>query len=343
MNEIAVRRPRRLWLYAPLLLVILLAGAWTGVWFYAAQRAETLIAAWIEREASNGRTYACASRKVGGYPFRIEVRCAEPTVTLREGGETVVLKARELLAVAQIYQPDLVIAEASGPMTVATGAGQPLYVAEWKLLQASLRGRPRAPERVSLVVDSPKLNAAAGEAVARAERLEAHARRSPGADAGNPAFDLTVQTTKGSVSIFPALADKPFDAEALAVLHGVKDFAAKPMPERLREWQAAGGRLELKSARFKQGEALAVAKGEVGLSAEGRLDGSIALTLAGLDHVANMLLGQGGTGRMGLLAGLSMLGRTELEGRRAVSLPLHFRDGRVFFGPIPVGRLEALY
>ena len=265
---------------------------------------------------------------------------------LREGDKTIVLKAKAMLAVAQVYQPDLVIAEATGPMTVATSAGEALYVADWKLLQASVRGRPRAPERMSLVVDSPKLERAGGpggESVARADRLEAYARRSPGSDAENPVFDLTAKTTNGSVSIVAAIADKPFDAEAFVILRGVRDFAAKPMPQRLREWQAAGGRIELTNARFKQGEALAVAKGEIGLSEQGRLDGSIALTLAGLDHVATMLLGQGGSGRMGLLAGLSMLGRAELEGRRAVSMPLKFRDGRVFFGPIPVGQVGALY
>ena len=43
----------------------------------------------------------------------------------------------------------------------------------------------------------------------------------------------------------------------MAVLHGMKDFAAKPLPIRLRDWQAAGGRLEIQSARLAQGETLA--------------------------------------------------------------------------------------
>ena len=35
------------------------------------------------REAKAGRIYACTRQTVGGFPFRIEVRCTEPSVELR--------------------------------------------------------------------------------------------------------------------------------------------------------------------------------------------------------------------------------------------------------------------
>jgi hypothetical protein len=347
MEQSSPPRRRRFWLYAPLVFVLVLAAAWTGGWFYAANRAGDVITAWMEREASFGRTYACGSRQIGGYPFRIEVRCNEPSATLHEGGEPVVLKARSLMAVAQVYQPTLVIAEAIGPMTVTMASGEQLFVANWKLLQTSVRGPPRAPQRASLVVDEPKLDRAGapgGETVGFAHRFELHMQRSPSSTAENPVFDLAARVIAASIPLVPALAERPFDVDALAVLRGLKDFSGgRTLPQRLREWQAAGGRLELTKARIQQGEGLAFATGELGLTPQGRVDGVINLRLAGLDHLANLLLGQGGQGRSGLLTGLSILGRSELEGRRAVAVPVNFRDGRVFFGPIPVGQLAPLY
>ena len=55
--------------------VVLLAVAWTALWFYAAARAQEEIAAWRGRERAAGRLQDCASQTISGYPFRIEVRC----------------------------------------------------------------------------------------------------------------------------------------------------------------------------------------------------------------------------------------------------------------------------
>src|SRR5690606_17721632 len=117
----------------------------------AAGRAEALATAWIEREAREGRAYACEHRDIGGFPFRIEVRCTGVTAQLREASDVVILKARELLAVAQIYQPNLIVAEVSGPMTVTIPSEGVEYLADWRLLQASVRGRPSDLRRLSIV------------------------------------------------------------------------------------------------------------------------------------------------------------------------------------------------
>lgn len=347
MREVpASGRPRSLMWMAPALVLALLAAAWTGLWFYAARRADATVAAWIEREAHAGRVYACASRSVGGYPFRIEMRCNEPRAELRLRSEPVLLRAREMLAVAQIYQPDLVIAEISGPMTIGAGSTGD-YVADWKLLQASVRGLPRAAERISVVLDEPVLRAAdmpADRSIANAKRAELHVRQAPGPAAGAPpVFELGARLTTAVLGGVPVLAQRPFEAEAEAVLRGIADLSSKPLPERLREWQAGGGRLELTRARLQQADALAVARGELGLTPQGRLDGTVALTMAGLDQLVVALFGGQGRTQAGLLAGLSLLSRAELEGKRALAVPLRFRDGAAYLGPVPLGQVGPLF
>jgi hypothetical protein len=45
-----------------------------------------------------------------------------------------------------------------------------------------------------------------------------------------------------------------------------------------------------------------------------------------------------------LVAGLAFIGQpTELEGKRAIMLPLRFSDGAVSLGPIPLGQTPPLY
>jgi hypothetical protein len=84
--------------------------------------------------------------------------------------------------------------------------------------------------------------------------------------------------------VHPLLA-QPFDAEVRTILTGLKDFSPKPWPQRLRELQAAGGHVEVVQSRVQQGETIAVASGSLGLSAAGRLDGELQMTVAGLDKV----------------------------------------------------------
>jgi len=167
----------------------------------------------------------------------------------------------------------------------------------------------------------------------------------------------------------------PLDADISAVLRGLKDFAPKPWPQRFREMQAAGGRIEIANARVKQGDVIAVASGTLGLSPRGGLDGQVRLTVANLDKLIPALgldrmfapqpepkgrvgaaMGQldrispslGNIARQNaapaMIAGLNFLGQqTELEGRRALILPLRFADGQVFLGPVPVGYTPPLF
>jgi hypothetical protein len=99
-------RPRRpppaLALFLPFILVVLLAVAWTALWFYAAARAQEEIAAWRGRERAAGRLQDCASQTISGYPFRIEVRCGAAGFELK-GAPTLQLKLPAALFAVQVY------------------------------------------------------------------------------------------------------------------------------------------------------------------------------------------------------------------------------------------------
>ena len=54
---------------------------------------------------------------------------------------------------------------------------------------------------------------------------------------------------------------------------------------RFREIQAAGGHVEIVQSRIAQGDLVAVAAGTLGLTANGRLDGELQMTVVGLEKV----------------------------------------------------------
>ena len=355
---------RRLWpLFIPLGLVVLLAIAWTALWFYASGRAETEIAAWRAAERQAGRLQNCASQSIAGYPFRIEVRCGGASFELK-GTPTLQLKLPVVLAAVQVYDPKLLISEFSGPLKIAEPGRQPAAILEWTLGQASVRGLPSEFERASLVLDAATVRdpSTAGDGIVfRAQRLELHGRQASGSSADNPVVETVLRLNAAVADKLHPLAAKPIDAEIATVLRGVNDISPKPWPVLFKEWQARNGQLEIIKARVSQDDVIAVGAGTLKLTARGGLDGNLQVTVVGIEKLLKMfdiermmsegqigatlsaldrlIPGLGGIARQNAAPGLvAALGqKTVLEGKPAVAFPVRFNDGTVFLGPFQVG------
>src|ERR1700730_142070 len=200
--------PRRRWLlFLPFALLVRLAAAWTGVWFYAAARAEAEIAVWREHERQAGRTQDCASRSIGGYPFRIEVRCGGASFELK-GKPTLQLKLPLAVVAVQVYDPKLLIGEFTGPLEISEPGGPPAGIVNWTLAQASVRGLPAGVERASLALVGPTVSqptVAANDTVFRARRLELHGRPAAGSTAGNPLVEIALRLPAAVADTLPPL------------------------------------------------------------------------------------------------------------------------------------------
>ena len=141
-----VSRRRRWPLVLIAAIVVLLIAGWTALWFYAAARARTEIAAWREREFQAGRFYDCASELIGGFPFRIEWRCAGARLEF-QGTPMLELKLPVILAAVQLYDPTLLISEFTGPQ-LEPRSGQrarPAELARTRIARARRSDRPRSP------------------------------------------------------------------------------------------------------------------------------------------------------------------------------------------------------
>ena len=291
MSDLSAPRRRPLWrLFIVPVLLVIAAAAWSGFWFFAASQVGVQADAWRAQEAKSGRNYDCAKRTVGGYPFRLEIRCEDASVSLvSQTASNLPFTARlgEILVVAQIYDPKLVIAEFKAPASIAVPDQSPLRV-DWSKARASVVGLPAVPQRGSIVFDEPSIDRVDGPAptpLARAKLVELHGRLVEGSAQDRPVIETVLKIEGGSVQEVHPLLAQPFEADVRTLLSGLKDFAPKPWPERFREIQAAGGRVEIVQSRIQQGELIAVATGSLGLSAGGRLDGELQMIVAGIEKV----------------------------------------------------------
>jgi hypothetical protein len=297
MSDISLAPRRRpLWrlFILPILLVVAALGG-SAFWFYSASQVDSASDAWRAREAKSGRVYDCARRSVAGFPFRLEVRCDGVSVSLssQTAEQTatqapVTAKLGEILVVAQIYDPKLLIAEFTAPATIYDRGQQPSMTVNWRTARSSVVGLPGVPQRASIVFDDPaidRVNGAVQAPLARARHIELHGRLAEGSALDRPVIETVLKIEKGSVQEVHPLLAEPFDADARTMLSGLKDFSPKPWPQRFREIQAAGGHVEIVQSRIQQGDLVAVAAGTLGLSVQGRLDGELQMTVAGIEKV----------------------------------------------------------
>jgi hypothetical protein len=289
-------RRRPLWrLFLLPVLLLIAAAAWSAFWFYAASQVEVAADAWRAQEAKSGRVYDCARRSVAGFPFRLEVRCDGATVSLvsQTAGQAatqapITAELGEILIVAQVYDPKLLIAEFTAPATIANRGQQPSMVVNWSKARSSVVGLPAVPQRASIAFDDPEINRFNGSMqapLARAKHIELHGRLAEGSALDHPVIETVLKIEGGSLQEVHPLLAEPFDADVRTLLSGLKDFSPKPWPVRFREIQAAGGHAEIVQSRIAQGDLVAVAAGTLGLTAQGRLDGELQMTVAGLEKV----------------------------------------------------------
>jgi hypothetical protein len=294
MPSDASRRRSRWPLFAIPILLLIAAAAWCAFWFYAASQAEVKADAWRTQEAKSGRRYDCAKQSISGFPFRLEVRCegARVTLTSQTAGVTpmpVTINLGEILAVAQVYDPKLLIAEFKSPAAISEKSNAPAMQVSWSMARSSVVGLPAIPQRASIVFDNVAVdrvnNSSVQVPVARAKHVELHGRLAEGSTPKEPVIESVLRIESGSAQdVHPVLA-RPFSADIHARLTGLKDLAPKPWPERFRELQADGGHVEIVQSRIQQDDLIAVAAGSLGLNAQGQISGELQMTVTGIEKI----------------------------------------------------------
>ena len=139
------------------------------------------------RRRNPAASMIAAKRSVAGYPFRLEVRCDDASVSLvsQTAGAQAPFTAQlgEILVVAQIYDPKMLIAEFKAPATISDRGQPPSLKVNWSEGRSSVVGLPAVPQRASIVFDNPSIDRVNGPVqtpLARAKHVELHGRLADG-------------------------------------------------------------------------------------------------------------------------------------------------------------------
>jgi hypothetical protein len=373
---------RRLWPFILPAALVLIAGGWTWLWFYAADIAGNAEASWIAREAALGRVYACGSQSIGGFPFSIISRCDQAAAAFKSNNPPFDVRASNVTFSAQVFRPTLLNGEITGPVTLADPGRQPVFVANFSDARLSLLGLPPEPKAITVAVQKPRLDRVLGPGsgmIFQAEAVDVVARIISGSARRNPVIEATGRFTGATAPTFHPLLAEPLQGDVDFVLRGFADFSPKPWPALFRDMAAAGGGIEIKSVRIERPDAIIVGTGHLTVNAEGKLNGAIQVDVVGIDNIVpqlgiDQLIGQGidrltggsGSANQGLnaldrlvpglggvvrqsaasslLENIKKMGQpTEVDKKPALALPVRVDDGVIYLGLIPLGVVPPLF
>jgi hypothetical protein len=334
--EAPAPRANRFWLFAPFVLLVLVAVAWTVAWFVIRDRTTRGIDTWLAAEAAGGRQWTCHDRNVGGYPFRILVTCGR--LTAKRGPTEA--DVGTLAAVAQVYSPRHIIVEVGGPLRATDG--RTTLEGRWKLLDMSIRTSREGLQRASLVMRDGSFTSAGpdGPPVTTSSALfEAHLRPNPARAVTEGAVDLIMRSVDAVVPGLDQLigGQEPATIEAQVTVTQAAGVGSRPPIQEVETWRAAGGRIDLVLLALNKGARRIEAKGEFTLDDQRRPTGRIESATANVEG----LLGRVVNGAGGLMSLLGPRLQAQAKGGAPTDPalkplpPIRLADGRVYLGPLP--------
>ncbi|MDB5422727.1 MAG: hypothetical protein JWQ29_143, partial [Phenylobacterium sp.] len=272
------RKPRRLGLYGPFILLAIAIVGWSGFWFWARGQAAQRMDAAVGELKRAGYAVSWKERTLGGYPFRMDVTLTDFSAREPSGWA---IQAPRLEAEAFMHSLGLWLVAAPQGMSFVRPQGGPVAV-RGELIRASLSHLDRRPPSFSF--EGVKLAFAPEPGaqpfgLASADRVEFHLRAGPDDEGG-----VFAEVKNGKANLSGLLAriagGKPVSLTWNSTLSKVSAFTGPTWPEAVRHWTAAGGRMTVRSAGLTAGDALIGANGgSLGAGADGRLTGQLDVTL----------------------------------------------------------------
>jgi hypothetical protein len=272
------RKPRRLGLLAPFVVLLIVAVGWSIGWLWLRGQTEQRMDATALSLKSRGYDLSWETRTFSGYPFRMDVRLINARVAEPSGWA---LRAPELNGEANAYDiGHWVIVARQGVVMTRPINGD--VVITGQALRASFAGFDKYPPRISVEGANLVFTPAAGAApvpLLSAAGLQLHVRPGPD-DQGAIFFEA-----KGAKAQFTGLlgriaadrtADLIWDSKVskISALHGTS------WSDAVADWSAAGGSLTVQQGKLNAGEAMIEAKsGALTVDDNGRLRGALDVTV----------------------------------------------------------------
>jgi hypothetical protein len=334
------RKPGRLGLYGPFLLLLVGFIAWSVFWFWARTQVQTRMDAAVADLGRAGYQISWSHRGIGGYPFRMDVTLKDARVREPSGWglETPLLEGE-----AYAYAPTHWMFATPSGLTFVRPLGGPVVVTG-KGLRASLSGFDKRPPSFDFQGEGLTFQPAAGAepfALTAAALVEFHLRAGPD-DQGGVFAQLTGGKARLSGLLGRIANDKPVAITWNSTLSRMSAFSGADWPDTVGRWSDAGGLMTVRDAQLTAGEVLVQTKaGTLGAGRDGRLTGSLPLTLRQAPKALGAMAAAGA-----LPYDTAGAASTVAQARQAGDLAhaaLYFEAGQATLGPVAIGPAPRVY
>ncbi|HEX5377886.1 MAG TPA: DUF2125 domain-containing protein [Phenylobacterium sp.] len=335
------RKPRRFWLYAPFVLLLLAATGWTAGWWYLSREAVKQMDAAAERYRAAGYEIAWGKRVVGGYPFRLDVTLTDAQVRDPSGWA---LASPRLEAEAFVHSLGHWVFATPEGLTFVRPLGGPVEV-KAKTLHASLHDLDKRPPSFSF--EGVKLSFTPGPgaepfALGAAEHVELHLRPGPD-DQGAVLLKLDGGQAQLSGLLARMAGGKPVSLVWDSLLTKMSGFSGDTWSDAARAWAQNGGTIQVRQAGLTAGDALIGARaGTLGVDADGRLTGALDVTLHQAPQALNAMAAQGTIPPETAMAAAAVAAARQ-DSNDAAHLSLTFQAGRTTLGPVSVAPAPKVF
>lgn len=337
----AARKPRRLGLYLPFVLLVLAIVAWTVFWIWARGETQKQMDAAVADLQRGGYQLGWSRRSVGGYPFRLDVTLNDATIRDPSGWA---LRAPVLEGEAFLYAPGHWMLATPQGLTLVRPAAGPVFIAG-KLLHASLTDLSKRPPSFSFQGEGLSFQPSPGAEpfpLAAADLFELHLRAGPD-DEGGIFARLDGGKARPDGALGRIAAGKPVSLVWNSTLSKMSAFAGDSWPDAVRRWTDAGGRMNVRdTSRLTAGDAVvAVKSGALDVGRDGRLRGVLDV---GLRQAPRALGAMGDTGVLApnTAEAASSVAAARQDGDSARAT-LNFEAGQVTLGPVALGPAPQVY
>lgn len=341
-----------------LISVVIILACWTAAWFGASYYAGSFLDQMIQREAAKGRKWSCGERTITGFPFRMAVLCKNFQYTGLLDGKFATASLGNVRAIAQIYNPRFIIAEADGPLKIKATSQIRQINANWSALRTSIRLTRPIPERLSIQVNNLSADVKLQDRDAQkvtAKSGEFHLRPAPDVTAEIGAMDIAIIVSGLDADILQRLptGPGPLNTNISARVTKTGLLITGQRRSRLERWRQANGTITIRNSFLRQGSLHIKANGALQIDADRHLAGKINAKAAGMGNLlsrfglgfaSNIKSGIGGLFSRRLSRVDNKSAPDQTTPRKFVPLPLELREGRVWLGPFktPI-RLKRLY
>lgn len=327
-----------------LAFIAIVAVGWTFGWQFLSGKAENVFVKAVETVNQDEVQVACENRRMGGFPFRLALRCDRSTFVK---GKALEVQLAGLHAQSFVYRPRHQVVDFKSPARIKVGKFGTLELIWQKARLGSqlqtngLSAATAKIENARMVLLNPPPNLANTSLIAESALISA--RRSAGEEPPNSVILGLISrglAVNGSKYTLPPIA---LDASVLAYdIAPAFDGKKPPFPL----WIEKGGEADIQGLSLVSGNAALFAKGWVKLDQNGFFNADLNVDSANLLEFVDAMgpeLAQIQAISRAVIGTIQGLGENvTLNGKAAKRVKITIRKGFVSVGFIPIGTIPQI-